>query len=398
MASHNLERVLKELGAPHQFAEVQVRCTACGKVHHIEASKWMEQVDAGSVAIRCACSELVGIARKQDDVRFVVPAARPAPAEVRDDSWATDDPYASGGGKAGGGAPPDDARADKQASRLSSSAAFGGESPESYYDEGLTASVKGDVRRAAQCFERVIQTSRDAAMTNNAQHQLAKCYLRVGRNKKAAELLDAVVKRNPQLRAARLEYGQALLNLNLPDRAREEFSAVLAADSTNARALLGLATVSFQTGDWHAATELCKRSLDVGRANFSAVFLLGRAARLAGDYSTSDQALIQADNVLEKSTELSPDAVEGHYFRGEVQFVREDFPKALENYRAAEDRSESGEIYSAFGETFTRVDILAKQALCYQRMDRKERAREVADAILKLEPDHKLAHAIKNME
>ncbi|MCH7909739.1 MAG: hypothetical protein IIB38_08995, partial [Candidatus Hydrogenedentes bacterium] len=60
--------------------------------------------------------------------------------------------------------------------------AFGGETADSYYDEGLTASIHGDLAAAASHFEKAIHL--DNSM-GPAYHQLGKCYTRMGRSKAA---------------------------------------------------------------------------------------------------------------------------------------------------------------------------------------------------------------------
>ena len=65
--------------------------------------------------------------------------------------------------------------------------AFGGENAESYYDEGLTASMKGDMARAVQCFEKAVRLDNTFAA---AYHQLGKCYLRLGQAQQAIDLLQ----------------------------------------------------------------------------------------------------------------------------------------------------------------------------------------------------------------
>ena len=62
--------------------------------------------------------------------------------------------------------------------------AFGGDNAESYYDDGLTASMKGDLERAITCFEKAIHLDRSLAA---AYHQIAKCYLRLGLGRRAVD-------------------------------------------------------------------------------------------------------------------------------------------------------------------------------------------------------------------
>ncbi len=273
--------------------------------------------------------------------------------------------------------------------------AFGGESAESYYDEGLTASMRGDVDQAIVFFKKAAQldTSFLAAF-----HQLARCYARIGKAEHAVELLRRVLALNPKLAPPRVDLGFALLELGHAAEARMHFQEVLAIKENEPRAHLGLAHCSYDECQWDAAAELARAAVNLGGASFAALFLLGRAARLAGFLDESAEALIRADALLEKSLESNPEAPESYYLRGEVCFVKEDYGKALEFYRAAEDRMEPSRRYTAYGENFTRVDVLTKRGLCLQHLGRIENAREVGQQILSFDPDHRLGAALAALE
>ena len=63
--------------------------------------------------------------------------------------------------------------------------------------------------------------------------------------------------------------------------------------------------------------------------------------------------------------------------------------------RAAYDRARKDAYYSAFGENFRYVDILAKLGLCYRQLDRLDRARELGAEILAIDPEHKIGKALR---
>jgi len=269
---------------------------------------------------------------------------------------------------------------------------FGGETAESYYDEGLTASMKGDLGQAIAHFERAIQLDNSYAA---AYHQLGKCYLRLGKAKKAAAFLEQVVSAKPDQIPPRVDLGYALLDLNRTQEARRIFIEVTAVKQDNGRAQLGLAYCAFHEGNWNEALTQAQEAVNVGGANFAALFLLGRAAQLAGFPEVSVEHLNRADALLEKSVETSPEQPEGYYLRGELHFVQGEFGKALDNYRAAEDRAQAGQHYAAYGEHFDRLDIVAKRGLCLQRMGQLDGAREAGEQILKVNPEHKIGQALK---
>lgn len=269
--------------------------------------------------------------------------------------------------------------------------AFGGDNPESYYDEGLTAAMRGDYMLAVQYFKKAVQLDKQFLP---AYQQMAKCHLRMGNAAKAAELLRQVLAVKPEQFLPRLELGNALVELGHIEEARSHFTHVLDQKPNHPRACLGLAQCSFEEGHWAAAAELARGTVAHGGANFAALLLLGRAARLAGLADESREALHQADTLMEKTIESNPDAPEGYFLRGEVYFAREDWAKALENYRAADDRADPKMEYAAYGMHFNRLDILAKAGVCLQRLGRLEQAREVGRRILERNPDHKIGAAL----
>lgn len=270
--------------------------------------------------------------------------------------------------------------------------AFGGEDAESYYDEGLTASMRGDMARAIQHLEKAIHLDNSFRA---AYHQLAKCYQRLGDGAKAVHLLQQVVRSQPASIPARLDLGAAHLATGNTTAAREQFSYVVDAQPEHGRGYLGLAQVAFHEGAWDGAMQLAQQARLYSASNFAVLYLLGRAAKLSGNLNLSQEVLKEADSLMEKSIELSPSQPEGYFLRGEVAFAGEQFSTALEHYRAAEDRADRSKVYSAFGENFGYVDILAKEALCYQRLDRPDRARELGGRIVEINPHHKLGQSLK---
>jgi len=269
---------------------------------------------------------------------------------------------------------------------------FGGDNPESYYDEALTASMKGDLERAVEYFEKTIHMDNTFVA---AYHQLGKCYLRMGHNKKALGLLKQVVAKKPTQAPARLDLASAYLKEGDTQEARQQFAQVMAVDATNARGHLGQGHLRFHEGDWAGAVAEAQSALDHGGQNFAALFLLGRAAKLANDLNLSKSSLEKAAALMEKSIELNPGKPEGYYLHAEVCFAQDQFSTALEKFRAAQDRAEKGKYYSAFGEDFALPDVLAKQAVCHQRLGNPDRARALGEEIVKLDPKHKLGQALK---
>lgn len=272
--------------------------------------------------------------------------------------------------------------------------AFGGENAESYYDDGLTASMKGDLDRAIACFEKAIHLDRSMAA---AYHQIAKCYLRQGHGRRAVDVLRQVVTKRPDQSAARLDLGQALVKTGDMEGARQQFQQLIVLDPSNARARLGMAQSYLEEGDAVTAMKEAQTALNIGGNNFAALFLLGRAAKIAGDNALANSMLERADKIIERTLESNPDGPEGFYLRGEVAFSREQFSTALEFYRDSRDQTDAqnpDRVYSAYGENFVRADIYAKIGQCFQRLGKLDRAKEIGEDILKENPDHPIARSL----
>jgi len=272
---------------------------------------------------------------------------------------------------------------------------FGGETAESYYDEGLTASMKGDFEQAIGLFERAIQLDNSLSA---AYHQLGKCYLRLGKAQKAVNFISQVTAKRPNQIPAQLDLANAYLALNDVKRAQDIFEGVVSARPTNPRGHLGLAQCAFELGRWDETIIYTNNAINTGGSSFGAFFLLGRAALAAGNEMMMIEAFQRADAILEKAIESSPEAPEAYYFRGELYFAQGDFPKALEMFQETESYIKSDKHYAAFGAQFTLIDVLAKQAICHKQRSNMEGARAIAERIVEKEPGHPVARAILGAE
>ena len=273
--------------------------------------------------------------------------------------------------------------------------AFGGENAESYYDDGVTLAMRGDVRQAIKCFTTAIHM--DNSMSS-AYHQLAKCYHRLGDYDKAIQLLQQVVGIKQDAVAPRIDLGYALAKAGRTPDARNEFERVATLEPEKGRGALGLAEVAFLEGDWGSAVERAQTAVTLGGAGFAALFLLGRAARLAGNRTLSDSSLDKANKLAAQSTESNPSGPEGHFLQGEIAFAQEKYVDALEHFRRAEEHADADKVYVAYGEHFGATEILCKQGLCFQRIGKLDRARELGERIIKSDPKNKLGLALSKLE
>jgi len=266
------------------------------------------------------------------------------------------------------------------------------ESADSHYDEGLTAGMRGELSEAVNHFREAIHLDKSFSA---AYHQLGKCYARAGKHEKAVEVLREVVKNRPRQMPARIDLAHALGLAGHGDEARNQLKQVLALEPSNAKALLEFARVEFYQGEWAAALAQAQAALTQGATNFGVLYLLGRAAKLAGDSDLAGRTFAKAADLIEKTLDIDEERPEGSYLQGELAFVQEQYDKALDHYRVAEERAQMGRSYLAYGEDFTMKDVLGKQGLCYQRLGQADDARKMGDRIGAFAPSDKLGKVLR---
>ncbi len=265
---------------------------------------------------------------------------------------------------------------------------FGGETADSYYDEGVTASMKGDTAAAIRHFEKALQL--DPYHVASC-HQLGRCYQRQGKLQQAVECFYRAIKARPNPIPPRLDLGFALLEGGNGTKAFDIFQEVLKVKPDNARALLGLGCCAFEKGEWDTSLNMATQAVTNGGSNFSSLFLQARAAQLVGLHDVAHIAFEEADALLGPSIESSQDQPEAYFLRGELYFARKNFAAALEAFRVAQTHVDSTTHYYSYGEHFELADVLERQGMCLLRLDRYVEARELAASILALRPKSRIA-------
>jgi len=270
---------------------------------------------------------------------------------------------------------------------------FGGETAESYYEEGVTAVMKGDLDQAARHLTRALEL--DASMYG-AHHQLGKCRMRQGRMKEAVQHLEKATRNLPELAPPHVDLGFALLTLNNIDNAREQFSAALQIKSDDARAVLGLGYCAFERQQWETAAGLVSRALELGRIHFDAHFLLAQALDRAGMLEEAMPHFKKALELMDQSIETNPEQPTGYYLRGSVYFLLQHFVNARQDFEAARERADHERHYAAYHHHFNYCDILAMLGRCLLKLGKSDDAARIGQDILTLAPDHpvgrELAH------
>ena len=265
--------------------------------------------------------------------------------------------------------------------------AFGGETADSYYDEGVTASMRGDVAQAVRHFKKALQL--DPYHVSSC-HQLGKCRVRQGKLQDAVECFYRAIKARPNPIPPHIDLGNTLLEGGNVPRAESVFNEVLQRKPGHGKALLGLAACAFAKGEWDQAYIMVKEVVDQGGAGFPVFYLQGRSARLAGLQDVAAEAFETADGLIENLIDGNPEQPEGYYLRGELNFARENFAVALDSYQAAEDRMDSEGHYYSYGEHFDQTAALGKRAMCYYRLGKADDARALAEKLLEQDPENKI--------
>ncbi len=262
---------------------------------------------------------------------------------------------------------------------------FGGENAESYYDEGLTAAMKGDTETALGHFSKALQMD---PFLNAAAYQLGRCQLRLGQAHKAAQTLVNLLDRAPHMTAARTELAYAHLMVNHVDGARKLFGEVLDEKPDQPLAVLGLAYCAYQQSQWDTAMALADRLTGgSGAEPFEALYLSARAAHMLKLRDLEAGRLQAADELLNRIIETSPNQPEGFYLRGQIHFLMGDYVKALDNYRTAETRTLPNRHYCAYHEHFELLDVLSGQGWCMRQMGNEAGAKEIGLRILRIKPN-----------
>jgi len=266
-------------------------------------------------------------------------------------------------------------------------ATFGGENAESYYDEGVTALMKGDAATAASHFEKAIGFDRSFFA---AYHQLGRCYLRMGQGARGLKLLRDLAQNRPGQAGVLIDLGFALIQEGQSHEARRIFEDLLLLEPENVRAHEGMARASYGEGDWNRAAAESQAAAMTGGKNFGLMLVGGRAARRAGDDVLANNLLEEAAALLEQSADLKPEHPESHYLRGEVELALGRTAHALTHFEQAEAQAVAGRFYSAFNENFTLADIVARVVHCHQALGNQADTRASRDRLRALAPDHPL--------
>jgi len=252
------------------------------------------------------------------------------------------------------------------------------------FDEGITAGMRGDTDKAIESFRKVVELDPEYVP---AMYQLGKAYLKKGDFAAAIETLTQAAAKRPDQASIHVDLGQAYLCTNEPENAQKAFTKALAFEDGNARAITGLAQVYFRNEQWERAASHAKLVLLSSPMNFAALYILGTASHNLRNATESHEAFQKATDIVNQFLNLKPNQTEGHFLLGEIYFYQAMLDKALENYDLAEKYAGDAVSFVAFGLSFSRTDLQSRLGLCYKRLGKLDKARQMGEKILGREPE-----------
>lgn len=166
-----------------------------------------------------------------------------------------------------------------------------------YFESGKRYEDEGKLREAAIQFSNALKVDRNYSP---AHYELAKTYIQLGSMIAGYQELQRTVSLDPANIQARLDLGNILLAGGVPDRAKEQAKAVLAAQPNNADAYALLSRIAQRQGDHEQALTLIQHALqiDPNRAVFHTSLGLLQSAGADG------KALGEPE--LRKAVDLNP--------------------------------------------------------------------------------------------
>ncbi|NLN93944.1 MAG: tetratricopeptide repeat protein [Candidatus Hydrogenedens sp.] len=262
---------------------------------------------------------------------------------------------------------------------------FGGETAESYYEEGLTASIKGDHEQALDYFRTALKL--DPALAS-AHHQIGKCMIRLGRFEEAKEALIPALKLLGHRPSILADLAQANFLQGDTWVARTIYSEILQLDGNDTRGVLGLALCAFADEQWVTTMNLIQHAMTLGRLHFDAHFLIARAADKSGADETAAFHYRQALEQMDHSLDITEEQVSGYYLRGMVHAAMGSLNDALRDMERALQFAVADKYYFAYSHCFTLIDILVQKGWVLQALNRYTEAKETGTQILALDPEN----------
>jgi Flp pilus assembly protein TadD/cytochrome oxidase Cu insertion factor (SCO1/SenC/PrrC family) len=240
---------------------------------------------------------------------------------------------------------------------------------------GVALFQHGYLDQAAESLQQVI-----AAQPQNteAYYNLGTLYLRKNNLAEAKRYLEKTVKLRPEYPEAWNNLGMIAGQQNQYDEAIRNFTQSLAKRPDYVIALLNLGNIHRRQGNVAESTRLLNRAVELEPENAEANYSLGMLYARQNDVS-------QATELLQKAVALRPDYADAINNLG-VLYVRQG-----KNSDAEQQFTTCIRVAPNFDQAYLNL------ARLYILMQEKEKARDTLQALLKLQPEHKLAQQALGM-
>jgi Flp pilus assembly protein TadD/peroxiredoxin len=240
---------------------------------------------------------------------------------------------------------------------------------------GVAMFQRGYLEQAAASFEQVIAAK---PQEPEAYYNLGTLYLRKNALPDARQYLEKTVKLRPDYPEAWNNLGMIAAQQGQPEEAVRNFQQSLSLRPGYVTALLNLGNFYRRQGAGEEAEKLLNRALELEPNNPETNYSLGML------YARQDQ-LPRASTFLEKAVTLRPDYPDALNNLG-VLFVRQqDYPEAKEKFETCI------RVAPGFDQAYLNL------ARLYVVLNDKDKAREVLLALLRQQPQHKLAQQALEM-
>ena len=240
---------------------------------------------------------------------------------------------------------------------------------------GVALFQHGYLDQAAESFQQVI-----AAQPQNAEafYNLGTLYLRKNSLAEAKRYLEQTVKLRPEYPEAWNNLGMIVGQQNQYDEAIRNFNRSLAQRPDYVIALLNLGNIHRRQGNVAESTRLLNRALELEPENAEANYSMGMLYARQNDVA-------HAAALLQKAVVLRPDYADAINNLG-VLYVRQG-----KNSDAEKQFTTCIRVAPNFDQAYLNL------ARLYVLMQEKEKARAALQALLKLQPEHKLAQQALGM-
>lgn len=240
---------------------------------------------------------------------------------------------------------------------------------------GVALFQRGYVEQAAASFQRAIANKSDDPI---AYYNLGTLYLQRKDLDTSRQNLRQAVKLLPGYAEAWNNLGMVAAEQGQEDEAIKDFQQCLLLKPTYVTALLNLGNLYRRKGAFPEAKELLERAAEAAPEDPSTNYSLGML------YATQNQ-LERAADYLEKTVALRPDHADALNNLGVVLVRQGRYARAKEKFETCI------RVAPGFDQAYLNLAGL------YVTLDEKEKAREVLLALLRQQPEHKLAQQALQM-